>query len=131
MSTFAPTLQAFFTQHLIDHRRVSTHTVTAYRDTCKLLLAYAQRTTGITPSKLTFTDLDAPLVSGFLDHLQRERGNNAARRTPLTGRPHRARRQGDAGVAPLWAPQQRRHRGRCGPSKVRSAGESRSRAVRT
>jgi integrase/recombinase XerD len=80
VSTFAPTLQAFFTQHLIDHRRVSTHTVTAYRDTCKLLLAYAQRTTGIPPSKLTFTDLDAPLVSGFLDHLQRERGNSVRTR---------------------------------------------------
>jgi integrase/recombinase XerD len=80
VSTFAPTLQAFFTQHLIDHRRVSTHTVTAYRDTCKLLLAYAQRTTGIPPSKLRFADLDAPLVSGFLDHLERERGNGVRTR---------------------------------------------------
>jgi integrase/recombinase XerD len=80
VSTVAPTLQAFFTQHLIDHRRVSTHTVTAYRDTCKLLLAYAQRTTGIPPSKLRFADLDAPLVSGFLDHLERERGNGVRTR---------------------------------------------------
>ena len=44
MTTLAPTLQAFFTDRLIRQRQASGHTIAAYRDTFRLLLAFAVRT---------------------------------------------------------------------------------------
>lgn len=75
MSAIGPTLQAFFTDRLLRERAASPLTVAAYRDTWRLLLAFATKRTGNTPSSLDFNDIDAPLVSQFLDHLERERGN--------------------------------------------------------
>jgi site-specific recombinase XerD len=49
--------------------------VAAYRDTLRLLLRFAQRKTGKQPCQLDFSDLDAPLIGAFLDHLEDERGN--------------------------------------------------------
>lgn len=75
MSALAPTLQAFFTDRLISQRNASPRTVAAYRDTLRLLLRFAQRKTGKQPCQLDFSDLDAPLIGAFLDHLEDERGN--------------------------------------------------------
>jgi integrase/recombinase XerD len=80
MTTLAPTLQAFFTDRLISQRRVSPHTVAAYRDTFRLLLGYAHQHTGKMPASLGLEDLDANVISGFLDHLERARRNSAATR---------------------------------------------------
>jgi integrase/recombinase XerD len=80
MSTLAPTLQAFFTDRLRRQRKASDHTVAAYRDACKLLLAFAQQHTGKTPTQLDLADLDATLISAFLDHLEQERGNSVRTR---------------------------------------------------
>lgn len=76
MSALAPTLQAFFTDRLIRQRHASGHTIAAYRDTLRLLLGYAAATTGLPPSRLGLADLDAPLIAGFLDHLEHDRGNS-------------------------------------------------------
>jgi site-specific recombinase XerD len=76
----APTLQAFFTDRLIRQRAASPHTIAAYRDTMKLLLAFAQQQLAKPPSALSLVDLDAPLIAAFLDHLQRDRGNSARTR---------------------------------------------------
>ena len=75
MTAFAPTLQAFFTERLIRQRQVSPHTIEAYRDTFRLLLVFASKSKSIQPSKLDVDDLDAALVSAFLDHLERDRKN--------------------------------------------------------
>jgi integrase/recombinase XerD len=75
MSLLAPTLQAFFTDRLIAQKRVSAHTIAAYRDTIRLLLAFAAAETGKAPSDLDIDDLGAPLIGAFLDHLEHERGN--------------------------------------------------------
>lgn len=80
MSTLAPTMQAFFTERLVAQRRVSAHTVAAYRDTYRLLLGFAQERTGKTPSALDIDDLDAPLIGAFLEHLETERGNSVRTR---------------------------------------------------
>jgi site-specific recombinase XerD len=80
MTTLAPTLQAFFTDRLIRQRHASGHTIAAYRDTFRLLLAFAEQETGSTPSALRVADLDAPLIGAFLDHLQDDRGNSARTR---------------------------------------------------
>ena len=76
MTALAPTLQAFFTDRLIRQRHASPQTVAAYRDTWRLLLAFAARRTGRQPSQLDFADLDAPLIGAFLDHLEHDRGNS-------------------------------------------------------
>ena len=80
MSALAPTLQAFFTDRLIRQRHASSHTIAAYRDTLRLLLGYASDQSSSAPSALDLADLDAPLIAGFLDHLERERGNSVRTR---------------------------------------------------
>jgi integrase/recombinase XerD len=75
MSLLAPTLQAFFTDRLVGQRQASAHTIAAYRDTVRLLLAFAAQHTGKAPSDLDIDDLQAPLIGAFLDHLEHERGN--------------------------------------------------------
>lgn len=80
MTALAPTLQGFFTDRLARHRQASPHTVAAYRDALKLLLVFAARHTGTPPSDLEITDLDAPLIGAFLEHLEAERGNSVRTR---------------------------------------------------
>ncbi len=80
MSVFAATLQTFFTDRLIQQRQASPHTIAAYRDTFRLLLAFAEQRTGTVPSDLAIPDLDTPLIGAFLDHLERERGNSVRTR---------------------------------------------------
>jgi hypothetical protein len=41
MSALAPTMQAFFTERLMGQRQASPNTIAAYRDTFRLLLAFA------------------------------------------------------------------------------------------
>jgi integrase/recombinase XerD len=80
MTAVAPILEAFFTDHLMTQRQASTHTVAAYRDTFRLLLSFAHQRLGKTPALLDMTDLDVPLISGFLQHLETERGNSPTTR---------------------------------------------------
>ena len=80
MSALAPTLQAFFTDRLTRQKDASPNTVAAYRDTWKLLLAYAATCTGQAPSQIDIGDLDVRLIGGFLDHLEHQRGNSASTR---------------------------------------------------
>jgi hypothetical protein len=76
VTALAPVLQAFFTDRLARQRHASPQTVAAYRDTWRLLLAFAAARTGKQPSKLDIADLDAPLIGDFLDHLERDPGNS-------------------------------------------------------
>ena len=87
MSALAPTLQAFFTDRLIRQRHASSHTIAAYRDTLRLLLGYASDQSSLAPSALDLADLDAPLIAGFLDHLERERGNSVRTRNARLAAP--------------------------------------------
>lgn len=79
MSLLAPVLEGFFTQQLAQ-RRASAHTVASYRDTFRLLLPFAQARTGHPPAKLDMAELDATLISAFLDHLEHDRANSVATR---------------------------------------------------
>jgi integrase/recombinase XerD len=78
--TFASLLQDFFLQHLGSQKGASARTVESYRDTFRLLLAYAQKRLKRSPVDLTLCDLDAPLLLGFLDHLEKDRGNSVRTR---------------------------------------------------
>lgn len=80
MSDLAPILQGFFTDRLARQKKASPNTVAAYRDTCKLLLAFAQEKAGKPPSRLSLADLNAALIGEFLHHLEEQRGNGSATR---------------------------------------------------
>lgn len=67
-------LQRFFHERLIQQRNASTHTVTSYRDTWRLLLAYLTTTTGRSVTHITMADLTADTVLAFLTFLETERG---------------------------------------------------------
>lgn len=45
-------VQRFFTQRLLEQKGLSSHTVANYRDTFRLLLAFATKQIGRAPSKL-------------------------------------------------------------------------------
>ncbi len=80
MSTLAPTMERFFTERLIAQRRASPHTVASYRDTFRLLMAFAHQKTGKRPSELDLEDLDTGLIGAFLEHLEVERHNSVRTR---------------------------------------------------
>src|SRR5215471_8225623 len=80
MTTITSTVQAFFTERLIGQRQASPHTIAAYRDTLRLLLAFTAQYHATTPDRLDFADLNAPTISAFLDHLQTDRNNSTATR---------------------------------------------------
>jgi integrase/recombinase XerD len=80
VTALAPLLEAFFTERLQRQRQASPNTIAAYRDAFRLLLGFAQKQLGKAPSDLLLADIDAPLVSAFLDHIEKERGNGARTR---------------------------------------------------
>lgn len=77
---FALLCQSFFSKRLIAQRQASAHTVSAYAQTFRLLMAYAQRRLRTPPSQLSLTQLDAPFIAEFLDDLETQRSNGARSR---------------------------------------------------
>lgn len=69
-------LQKFFIQYLCTQKRVSTETVSSYRDTWRLLLQYVNEKHGIAPAALRVNDLNVSIVLAFLDHLEDVRKNS-------------------------------------------------------
>ncbi len=79
-TTFAGLLEAFFIDRLIHQRQVSPHTIVSYRETFRQLLRFAQDRLKKPPSQMSLENLDAPLISGFLDHAEKVRGVSARSR---------------------------------------------------
>lgn len=73
-ATLAVLLECFFTQRLMNQRQASPHTISSYRDTFRLLLRFAQQRLHKSPARLSFEEIDAPLIAAFLDNLEKERG---------------------------------------------------------
>jgi site-specific recombinase XerD len=80
MTLVAPTLEAFFTDRLARQLQASPRTIASYRDTLRLLLCFTHDTTGKQPATLDWDDLDEPLITGFLEHLEADRGNSTRTR---------------------------------------------------
>jgi site-specific recombinase XerD len=75
-ATFSELLQAYFTERLMQQRNASPLTIANYRDTFRLLIAFAHRRLKRLPTALTIHALDAPFMCRFLDYLEQERGNS-------------------------------------------------------
>jgi site-specific recombinase XerD len=72
-SSLSTLLERFFLDRLIRQRQVSPHTISAYRDTFRLLLQFAKKRLRKTPARLSFDEINAPLIVAFLDHLETTR----------------------------------------------------------
>jgi site-specific recombinase XerD len=73
-TTLAPLLQRFFTQRLMQQRQASPHTISSYRDSFRQFLKFVQQRLRKPPSRLTFEQIDAPLIVAFLDELEKHQG---------------------------------------------------------
>ena len=88
MTPLAPSLQAWFTDRPITQRNCSPQTIAAYRDTFRLLLCFAHEQTAKQPFELDLSDLDAPLIGAFLNHLEHDRANGPRTRNARLGAIH-------------------------------------------
>ncbi|MFO8004085.1 tyrosine-type recombinase/integrase, partial [Thioalkalivibrio sp.] len=73
-ASFAPLLERFFTQRLMQQRQASPHTISSYRDTFRQFLKFVAARLHTPPSRLSFEEIDAPLIAAFLEDLEKERG---------------------------------------------------------
>ncbi len=70
---FAALLSEFLAEYLPGQRNVSALTVKSYRDVFTLLLQYCEQVHGLPPEKLSLSRIDAGVILGFLDYLEKER----------------------------------------------------------
>ena len=122
MNALAISLQTYFTTFAHTQRDLSVNTIASYRDTWRMLLKYLTATLGIPADALDFDAVTATHVTGFLDHLEQERGNSSQnpqrptdrdplRARPGPARPSRARRHHHPGPRdPTQTHNQARHR---------------------
>jgi site-specific recombinase XerD len=73
--SFQALVQKFFLQWLTAQRNVSPETVKSYRDAFKLFIKYLEAFHKIRPSAVTINCLEAKYIVGFLDFLEKKRGN--------------------------------------------------------
>lgn len=73
---FTGLLQRFFVDRLMQQQNVSPRTISAYRDSFRLLLSYIERTAGKSPASVTLKDFSATLILQFLTYLESERHNS-------------------------------------------------------
>src|SRR5437868_5185522 len=72
--SLAVLLETFFTQRLMQQRQASPHTISSYRDTFRQFLKFTAHRLRKPPSQLSFEQIDAPLISAFLDDLEKHHG---------------------------------------------------------
>src|SRR5712672_1738850 len=80
MTPIAPLIEAFLRETLASQRGASRHTQDSYAASFQLLFTFAAERLKVRPSALTLEQLDAGLVSAFLEHLEDVRGNAAVTR---------------------------------------------------
>lgn len=80
MTSLAPHMEAFLREHLVRHRGASQDTCDSYAYSFQSLFEFAAGKLKVAPSALMLEQLDATLVSGFLQHLETTRGNSAETR---------------------------------------------------
>ncbi|TIU44285.1 MAG: integrase [Mesorhizobium sp.] len=80
MTPIAPLIEAFLRETLARQRGVSRHTQDSYALSFQLLFEFAATRLKVSPSALTLKQIDARLVSAFLEHLEDVRKNAAVTR---------------------------------------------------
>jgi site-specific recombinase XerD len=72
--SLAALLERFFTQRLMQQRQASPHTIGSYRDTFRQFFKFTEQRLRKPPSRLSFEEIDAPLITAFLDDLEKRQG---------------------------------------------------------
>jgi len=80
MNALATSLQTYFTTFAHTQRDLSAHTISSYRDTWRMLLKHLTATLAVPADTLDFDAVTAANVTGFLDHLEHDRGNSTRTR---------------------------------------------------
>jgi site-specific recombinase XerD len=80
MTPIAPLIETFLRETLARQRGASRHTSDSYASSFQLLFVFAAERLKVNPSALTLEQIDAGLVSGFLEHLEDVRKNAAVTR---------------------------------------------------
>jgi site-specific recombinase XerD len=75
VTPIAPHITGFLRERLPIDRRASEHTCDSYAYALRLLLEFASKRLNVTPVNLALEQIDAPLVLGFLEHLETARRN--------------------------------------------------------
>jgi len=75
VTPIAPLIEAFLNETLTRQRGVSRHTRDSYALSFQLLFTFAAKRLKVSPSALTLEQLDAGLISAFLEYLEDERDN--------------------------------------------------------
>ena len=77
---FAQCLASYLTMYLPGQLGLSENTIMAYRDTFKLVLAFAEAKHHLRPEQITLNDFNSNFIADFLRWLEQERGCGAATR---------------------------------------------------
>ena len=80
MTAIAPHIAAFLRDHLASQRGASPHTCETYAYSFCLLFEFASQRFKVSPSALGLEQIDAPLVTAFLEHLETARTNTSSSR---------------------------------------------------
>ena len=92
MTSLAPHMEAFLREYLARHRGASQHTCDSYAYSFQSLFEYTAGKLKVAPSALLLEQLDATLVSGFLEHLETTRATQ--RRHEISAWPPSGRSSG-------------------------------------
>ena len=84
MTPIAPLIEAFLRETLARQRGVSRHTRDSYALSFQLLFVFAAERLTVKPSELTLEQIDAGLVSAFLEYLEDKRKNAAVTTMAVT-----------------------------------------------
>ena len=80
MTPIAPLIETFLRDTLACQRGASRHTSDSYASSFQLLFVFAAERLKVKPSALTLEQIDAGLVSAFLEYLEDTRKNAAVTR---------------------------------------------------
>lgn len=83
MSSIAPHIEAFLREHLAHHRVARQHTCDSYAYSFQSLFEFAAHKLKAAPSVLMLEQLDATLISAFLEHLEATRRSAQTRNIRL------------------------------------------------
>ena len=80
MTPIAPHIAAFLRDYLPKQRGASQHTCDTYAYSFKLLFVFASKKLEQRPSEIGLEQIDAPMITAFLESLETDRRNQSASR---------------------------------------------------
>ena len=80
MTAIAPHMESYLRDYLAKQKGASSHTCETYACSFKLLFNFASQRLKVAPSSLDLEQIDAPLVTDFLEYLETTKGNSPSTR---------------------------------------------------